>query len=204
MNKIVLICTLLIFSLSAFAQTQRELIPGFTEKGKSYLGFDLGLITGASGQFGTSAVYGLSLKPTVSYQYNVLNRLAVGGKISNTSLLQFRSPTGERGLNHYQSLSASISARYYPLRNKGFFIEGEYIREVNFLPNTRNQHVQKFGLSPGYTFIVGKNKNIALDLKMNITYQPNQRGFLSGLIPTPTIGVKIPLGKKKITAPAKF
>lgn len=42
MNKIVLICGLLIYSISSFAQKPGELISSFTEKGKSYIGFDLG------------------------------------------------------------------------------------------------------------------------------------------------------------------
>lgn len=204
MNKIVLICTLLIFTLSAFAQTQRELIPGFTEKGKSYLGFDLGL-HGSGGQSATGEVIPLSLttKSAISYQYNVLNRLSIGGRISNTTSMQFRNNLGQPSFNSFQTIGGSVFARYYVFKNKGFFLEGEYINEVNFLPNTRAQHVQKIGFSPGYTFIIGKKKNIALDLKMNFTSQIN-RGSFRGIVMTPTIGLKIPLGKKKITTPVKF
>lgn len=201
MNKIILICALLIFTLSAFAQTQRELLPSFTEKGKSYFGFDLGLSGSRGvGATGRPFVTYLMTKPAISYQYNVLNRLSVGGRISNTTHMWFRNEFGQPSFNNAQTLGGSVFARYYLFKNNGFFIEGEYINEVNFLPNTRSQHVQKVGFNPGYTFIVGKNKNIALDLKLNITSQLN-RGSFRGIIMTPTIGFKVPLGKKKITNP---
>jgi len=203
MNKIVIICTLLIFSLSAFAQSQKELLPSFTEKGKSYLGFDMGFDGGAAGGENRLTL-SLGLKPAVSYQYNLLNRLSVGGKIASTTRLNYDSFSGGDAINSSQSVSGSVYTRYYPFKTNGFFVEGEYIHELNFLRNTRTQHVQKFGINPGYSFMVGKNKNIALDLKMNITYQPNQFGFFNGIIPTPTIGMKVPIGKAKNNTPTEF
>jgi len=205
MNKFILVITFLIFSLSTFAQTYQESFSTYTEKGKSYLGFDLGYDARLSFGPNGSRVASYKFRPGLSYQYNVMNRLSIGGKISNTTRLNSRNSIAGVGRGFFkdmQSIGGSIFVRYYPFKRNGFFVEGEYIQELNFSANTNNpKHVQKFALNPGYTFMIGKNKNIALDLKMNLTYQPNEYGFLGGFIPIPTIGTKIPIGKSKMQRP---
>lgn len=192
MKKIALISILLIVSLSAFAQGQKTLLPRFTAKGKSYFGIDLGRVLKTSSyNLSRETIFGFSLTPALNYQYNVINRLAVGGKIAST--MRFRHQALRRigqPRSNLETLNVSVFARYYPFSKKGYFIEGDYILERNFL---LSEYVQKVGVNPGYSFVIGRNRNFALDLKMNINYKGRQFRFMDGVFFIPTIGFKLPL-----------
>lgn len=195
MNKVILTLSLLIFAFCVSAQTQKEALKSFNQKGNSYLGFDLGFRGGGTTTNNFSA-FVLNFIPAINYQYNITNRLSIGGSVSNDLHLNYRSD--EENIGVLQSLGASVKVRYYPFKSNGFFVEGEYGNQVRFFPNTRPQRTHKVALSPGYTFMVGKNRNLALDLKMSSIYLEGRRIFQVGYSHVPTIGLRVPIGKARL------
>ena len=75
----------------------------------------------------------------------------------------------------------------------GSTIETEFKNESNFPVDGIDKNF-RLDFHPGYTFVIGKNRNIGLDIKM-MMFDKN-RG-LHNFVGRPTVGVKIPLGKAK-------
>ena len=69
------------------------------------------------------AVIDMYLTPAIKYQYNIINRLSIGGKLSS-SLMYNLNNTTEINMMTNESVAASVIVQYYPFKN-GFSVEGE-------------------------------------------------------------------------------
>lgn len=192
MKKLLLIFIGLALTFSVFSQSQKELLSTFTKKGNSYLGVELS--TNTSGVIGSGFnILGARLSPAVKYQYNVTNRFSIGAGLSTEIRSVNQRIDGEDVNTKALRVGASVLLQYYPFRKNGFYIETEFRNESNLLKDGIDKNF-RLGFHPGYTFIVGKNKNIGLDIKMNM-FDVN-RG-LHNFPGRPTVGVKIPLGNSR-------
>lgn len=186
MSRIILITTALIFSITiSYSQSQREALQSFNQKGKTYLGGEIGAL---GNFFSFPESYRLNINSSVSIQHNILNRLSVGGGIFSESYFSHSERRRPLVNTFYQNIGVGVSLRYSPFKSNGFFIEGQYKHLFYLNPDIRN--FGRIGFSPGYTLMVGKKRNIALDMKLN-TSLTNGRFQIH----PPTLGVRIPLGR---------
>lgn len=192
MKNLLLIFIALTLTSSVFSQSQKERLSAFTNKGNSYLGFELS--TRTSGVLGSAFnVVGMRLSPAVKYQYQVANRFSLGASLSTEIRPTGQRVNGENVNNKSLRVGASFLLQYYPFKKNGFYIETEFKNESNFLVDGIDQNF-RLGFHPGYTFVVGKNRNVGLDIKM--TMFDKNRG-LHNFVGRPTIGLKIPLGNAR-------
>ncbi len=192
MKKLLLLSVAIFLTITSFSQSQKERLKTFTNKGNSSLGVELS--TRTSGVLGSVFnVLGARLNPGIKYRYNVGNRFSIGGGLSTEIGRTSQRVSEEFVTTKAARFGASFLLQYYPFKKNGFYIETEFKNEL------RISHVAidtqfDIGFHPGYTFVVGKNRNIGLDIKMNMFHK--NRG-LHNFPGRPTVGVKIPLGKAR-------
>lgn len=192
MKNLLLIFIALTLTSSVFSQSQKERLSTFTKKGNSYLGVELS--TNTSGVLGsTFNILGARLSPAVKYQYQVANRFSIGAGLSTEIKSVNHRVDGENVNTKALSIGASVLLQYYPFRKNGFYFETEFKNESNILHEGIDKNF-RLGFHPGYTFVIGKNRNIGLDVKM--TMFDKNRG-LHNFAGRPTIGVKVPLGNAR-------
>jgi len=71
-----------------------------------------------------------------------------------------------------QSIKGSVKVfvQYYPFKSNGIFIEGAFVRHFNVFNRFSVYRYSFAEFNPGYTIMIGKNRNIALDIKVPIFY----------------------------------
>ncbi len=193
MNKIYFIFLLILTSTILNAQSQKDYLKAYTDKGNSIIGFQTsGQVRGRFNSRITNVES--SLMPSISYQYNIINRLSIGGSLGTDLRMRYSGGSRETMDFRAPSVNTKIVVQYYPFKSNGIFIEYALVRNFYF---TRGRIIQNMHaeISPGYTFMVGKNKNIAVDLKVNILYKNGTFFLMSNT----AVGVKTPLmiAKKK-------
>jgi len=198
MRRIILIITPLIFSISlSYSQSQKEALRSFNEKGKTYFSTELDFIMNFTSIRNRGAV--LSLTPKIGVHHNVLDRLSIGANIKAGTSLSMDLNRNVRSFNSSNnSLGFELSARYYPFKKNGFFVEGAMDNRLFFYKDPRlaelgDKYYSALKFSPGYTFMIGQNKKVALDIKLGLI-STTFRGI--NILDAPSIGLKIPLGKK--------
>jgi len=172
-----------------------------TSKGNLFLGVELGMNGSSYIRPNGSDRANFYLRPSINLQYNILNRLSVvGGVYSNRNIANSSGNNSNSGFDSDIGLFASL--RYYPFKSNGFFVEGGFRNEFNFDFNDDddndfdNLDVDFYHVfNPGYSFMIGKNKNVGFDVKLPFFIIDGRLDSFS-LIHLPTVGIKIPFGKK--------
>lgn len=194
MKNVQYIFLLLLFSISMQAQSQKEAFVSYSARGNSFIGIEGSPKIMGFFKQGRSSIR-LEMPTRVKYQYNLLNRLTIAGGIGAEIYASMYANGVQKRNVVSQRYNASIYVQYYPFKSIGLFLEGEFTGNFNDLQNFANSYLQ-VNLNPGYTIMIGKKKQTALELKAKIYYDHRNREVLVDANDRISVGVKIPLGRK--------
>jgi len=187
MKKCNLIIFLLFLSVFLFAQNQKSGLSTLNKRGSSFIVIGGLLNTSGHARPNHFALY-VKGKSIVWYQYNLINRLSIGGGIGTEFRYLFK--TSEAIETQYRkNLDLSVFVNYHPFKSNGIFLEGEFTRKFAKFENSIRSISTSLSVNPGYTFMIGKNRRMALDLKTkiylrgNIAYMPFNSLIISLKIP---------------------
>jgi len=175
------------------AQSQKEFLKSYTAKGKSQIG--VGLSFDFRGSIQNSVSMNLGFQPKVSYHYNLFNRLTLGGGVGGDFNFQLRTDLSELDSWFRENYNTSIYLMYYPFKSNGIFLEGELQVSAYTINNDGIRFDRTSFINPGYTIMIGKQNQIALDIKAN--FRVNfVRGIYTSTVNNPVLYLRIPIGKK--------
>lgn len=173
MKHLILLSLLFLSFNLIMAQSQKESLATATQKQSSWIGLEIGLMESPTivPVPRTIWVQTTPIHPSLNYSYFIKNRLALFGALrTGVSLMKSRPADLSISSQSFTAthIGGSIGSRWYPFKPIGLFGEIEY-QNLLFIVSGENFNstdaFQSLGIDVGWTWFVGKQKNIILEVQ---------------------------------------